>query len=105
MGAPDGPHDHGRPARHGTRLRALAEQMGTSAARLSRIETGQLRDGRIVDGYEATLGLPEGSLRAPIDVLCRTFPRTSPRDADPGSRVETCACCPCSPRHCRDPRP
>ncbi len=78
----------GGPDGTGTGLRALAEQMGASAARLSRIETGQLRDGRVIDGYEATLGLAEGSLRAPIDVLCRTFPRTSPRDTDPGSRIE-----------------
>lgn len=72
----------------GVRLRPLAEQLGTSAARLSRLETGQLRDGRVVDGYEAVLGLPEGSLRAPVDVLCRTFPSASPPDADPGSRIE-----------------
>ncbi|KRF35117.1 hypothetical protein ASG94_13415 [Nocardioides sp. Soil805] len=70
------------------RLRALAERLGTSAARLSRLETGQLRDGRVVDGYETVLGLPEGSLRAPVDVLCRTFPAASPHDADPGSRID-----------------
>ena len=73
----------------GTQLRALADELGTSAARLSRMETGQLRDGRVVDGYESALGLVEGSLRAPIDILCRTFPQVSPRDADPGSRIET----------------
>lgn len=72
-----------------TQLRALADEIGTSAARLSRMETGQLRDGRVVDGYEAALGMVEGSLRAPIDILCRTFPQVSPRDADPGSRIET----------------
>lgn len=73
----------------GTQLRALAEEIGTSAARLSRVETGQLRDGRVVDGYESALGMVEGSLRAPIDILCRTFPQVSPRDADPGSRIQT----------------
>ncbi len=73
----------------GIQLRALADELGTSAARLSRMETGQLRDGRVVDGYESALGLVEGSLRAPIDILCRTFPQVSPRDADPGSRIET----------------
>ena len=59
-----------------TQLRALADD-GTSAARLSRMETGQLRDGRVVDGYEAALGLVAGSLRAPIDILCRSFPHSA----------------------------
>jgi hypothetical protein len=66
------------------RLRSVAGRIGTSAARLSRVETGRLRDGRVVDGYEEALDLPRGSLRAPIDIACRTFPRLSPRDADPG---------------------
>lgn len=69
------------------RLRTVAAQLGSSAARLSRMETGQLRDGRLVDGYERALGLEEGSLRAPVDVLCRTFPQLSPADADPGGPV------------------
>jgi hypothetical protein len=72
-----------------TGLRALAGRLGTSAARLSRMETGQLRDGRLTDAYEAALALPEGSLRAPVDILCRTFPDVSPRDTDPGRVVGT----------------
>ena len=46
------------------------------------------RSGYIVDGYERALGLPEGSLRAPVDVLCRTFPY-APADRDPGPPVTT----------------
>jgi len=67
-----------------TRMRSVAKALDTSTTRLSRAETGQLRDGTIVDGYERVLGLGEGSLRAPIDILCRTFPATSPPDARPG---------------------
>ena len=74
-----------------TRLRTVATAIGTSPARLSRAETGQLRDGSLVDGYERVLGLPEGSLRAPVDVLARTFPWTSPVDARPGTPVSTVA--------------
>lgn len=70
-----------------TRMRPMAAQLGTSTARLSRAETGQLRDGEIVDGYERVLGLPEGSLRAPVDILCRTFPATSPVDVRPGPPI------------------
>lgn len=62
------------------RMKAVARAIGTSPARLSRAETGQLRDGSLVDGYEGALGLPEGSLRAPIDSLARTFPWDSPPD-------------------------
>lgn len=62
------------------RMKAVAREIGTSPARLSRAETGQLRDGSLVDGYEVVLGLPEGSLRAPIDSLARTFPWDSPPD-------------------------
>lgn len=66
------------------RLRTLAAQVGSSAAQLSRLETGQRRDGTLIDGYEEALGLPEGSLRSPVDILCRTFPGSSPRDSHPG---------------------
>lgn len=69
-------------------LRALAGRMGTSAARLSRVETGRLRDGRLTDAYERALGLPEGSVRAPVDIVCRTFPDLSPPDLDPGRVVD-----------------
>lgn len=70
-----------------SRLRAIATAIGTSPARLSRAETGQLRDGSLVDGYERALRLPEGSLRAPIDVLARTFPWQSPPDVRRGSAI------------------
>lgn len=69
------------------RLRTVAASIGTSPARLSRAETGQLRDGSLVDGYERALGLSEGSLRAPIDVLARTFPRVSPPDVRSGPPI------------------
>lgn len=71
------------------RMRTVAAAIGTSPARLSRAETGQLRDGSLVDGYERVLGLEEGSLRAPIDVLARTFPWVSPGDARPGPPIST----------------
>lgn len=66
------------------RLRTLADQLGSSPAHLSRVETGQRRDGAVYNGYERALGLPTGSLRAPIDMLCRTFPAASPKELDPG---------------------
>lgn len=71
------------------RMKTVAAAIGTSPARVSRAETGQLRDGSLVDGYERVLGLPEGSLRAPIDVLARTFPWTSPVDVRPGFPIST----------------
>jgi hypothetical protein len=72
-----------------SRMKAVAESIGTSTARLSRAETGQLRDGSLVDGYERALAMPEGALRAPIDVLARTFPSTSPRDSRPGEAISS----------------
>ncbi|SEC41644.1 hypothetical protein SAMN04489844_2254 [Nocardioides exalbidus] len=74
-----------------SRMRSLASALGTSTARISRAETGQLRDGSLVDGYEQVLGMPEGSLRAPIDVLARTFPASSPPDARPGEAIRSVA--------------
>lgn len=71
------------------RMASVAAAIGTSAARLSRAETGQLRDGSLVDGYERALGMHEGALRAPIDVLARTFPAVSPRDVNPGKAIST----------------
>lgn len=73
------------------RLRTMAAAIGSSPAHLSRVETGQRRDGRVIDGYEQALGMPQGSLRAPIEVLCRTFPRWSPRDLDPGPVIREVA--------------
>lgn len=74
-----------------SRMRSIASALGTSTARISRAETGRLRDGSLVDGYESVLGLPEGSLRAPIDVLARTFPSVSPVDARPGQAITSVA--------------
>lgn len=73
------------------RLSALAERLGCSTAHVSRVETGQRRDGTLVSGYERVLGLPEDSLRAPIEILCRTYPRVSPRDHQPGTPVTSVA--------------
>lgn len=67
-------------------LEAMAEAIGTSTTRLHRLETGSTRSGRVAEGYERVLRLPDGSLRAPVDVLCRTFPYASP-DRDPGQPV------------------
>lgn len=62
----------------GVGLRALAEALAhtdvaTSSTALSRAEVAGLRSSRTIDGYERALGLPYGALRAPVDVLCRTY--------------------------------
>lgn len=62
-------------------LRALG--IATTPTALSRLESGQHRVGRLVDGYEQVLGMPAGSLRAPIDLACRAFTE-APADRDPG---------------------
>lgn len=49
-----------------------------NATLLSRVEAGARRLGIVADGYEAVLGLTPGQLRAPIDILCRTFPYAPP---------------------------
>ena len=69
-------------------LEALAKRIGTNPARLHRLETGVLRDGALVDGYEQVLEAPTGSLRAPIDVTCRTF-SYAPADRNGGTRLTT----------------
>lgn len=67
----------------GVPLRELAARSGgLSPATLSRVETSGRRSGSVVAAYERALGLPHGHLRAPIDVLCRTF-SYAPADADP----------------------
>lgn len=53
-----------------------------SPATLSRVETTGRRSGVVIDAYERVLGLPYGGLRAPIDVLCRTF-TYAPPDVEP----------------------
>ncbi|WP_180934108.1 helix-turn-helix domain-containing protein [Nocardioides ungokensis] len=45
-----------------------------SAATLSRIESEGQRSPAALDGYERALGLSDGALRAPVDLMCRTFP-------------------------------
>lgn len=64
-------------------MQALAAAIGTSPTTLHRLELGQLRHGALLDRIEPALGLVSGSLRAPIDVTCRTFPASSPVDQDP----------------------
>lgn len=69
----------------GLSLRDLAATTGpraTSPATLSRVETNGRRSGQVVAAYEEALGLPYGHLRAPIDVLCRTF-SYAPPDTEP----------------------
>jgi hypothetical protein len=65
-------------------LDEVAAAAAVSPSRLHRLETGQLREGRLVDAYERALERPTGSLRAPVDILYRTFPSMSPPDRDPG---------------------
>ncbi|MEQ6902960.1 hypothetical protein [Nocardioides sp. YIM 152588] len=62
----------------GLSLRALQSELAahgssTSVTALSRVEVSGERNGLLVHGYERGLGLPYGALRAPIDVLCRTY--------------------------------
>jgi hypothetical protein len=64
-------------------LRSMARELGetglpTSASALSRIEAEGLRHGAVIDGYEQVLRLVPGSLRAAIDLLCRTFDHAPP---------------------------
>ncbi|VXC58379.1 helix-turn-helix domain-containing protein [Nocardioides sp. AX2bis] len=68
------------------RLEAMAEAVGVSTTRLHRVETGVTRSGRVADAYERVLGMPEGSLRAPVDIICRTFPYAQ-ADREPGEPV------------------
>ena len=70
-------------------LREFAAAVGSNPTRLHRLETARLRDGALVDAYEHVLGLPVGSLRGPVDIVCRTFPHEAPADKDPGGRVTT----------------
>jgi hypothetical protein len=70
-------------------LREFAAAVGSNPTRVHRLETARLRDGALVDAFERVLGMPVGSLRAPIDIACRTFPSEAPMDQDPGSSVVT----------------
>ena len=46
---------------------------GASISALSRAELSGERHSRRIAAYERVLGLPYGNLRAPIDILCRTY--------------------------------
>ena len=65
-----------RTARGELSLREIARRLALSGVHasestLSRLESGRLRSGVLVDGYEQALDLPRASLRAPLDVMCR----------------------------------
>ena len=60
----------------------------TSTSSLHRVETGAVRDDRVVAAYEEALALAPHSLRASIDIVCRTFPY-SPVDRAPVHRVSS----------------
>lgn len=70
------------------RLSAAMSDLGhpVSVPALSVAERTGVRDGGVIDRYEQVLGLPDGQLRAPLDVLCRTFDY-APQDREPTSRV------------------
>ncbi|PUA81192.1 hypothetical protein C7S10_09125 [Nocardioides currus] len=72
------------------RLQDIADHAGVSVAVVHRAETGAVRSGRVASSYEEVLGLAPGTVRAPIDILCRTF-AYSPADRDPGPDVTTVA--------------
>lgn len=69
-------------------LEELAGRLDTNMARLHRLETGQIRSGVLLEGYERVLGRPPGSLRATVDLCCRSFP-DAPLDRDPGMAFST----------------
>ncbi|MBS44007.1 MAG: hypothetical protein CMH83_12760 [Nocardioides sp.] len=64
------------------RLADVGVPRGVSA--LSGLERRGDRNGRIIDGYEQALELAPGSLRAPIDMLCRNL-RDAPVDDEPST--------------------
>ncbi|MFC6152919.1 hypothetical protein [Nocardioides yefusunii] len=66
-----------------TRLQAMAARLESSAAHLSRIETGQRRDSFITQRFEQALGLPDGALWAPTAILCRAHPEPPLKDTCP----------------------
>jgi len=58
---------------------ALAEHgVRISAATLSRVESEGQRSSTVIEGYTSVLGLPDGSLRAAVDGVCRGFPYAPP---------------------------
>jgi transcriptional regulator with XRE-family HTH domain len=73
----------------GLSLREMSSSLKThdvtlSATSLSRIESEGLRSAAALDGYAAVLGLPAGTLRAPVDVLCRSFSYAPSAAPEPG---------------------
>ncbi len=71
----------GAPSQSAVGAHLRARGVRTHARLMSEIENGKVRSGRIIDGYEHALGVAPGSLRAPIDVMCRRLPG-SPEDRD-----------------------
>ena len=75
----------------GMSLRQMSAALGEhgvtlSAATLSRAESEGQRSPQVLDGYGRVLGLPEGSLRAQIDAVCRAFSYAAPRPPEQGAR-------------------
>jgi transcriptional regulator with XRE-family HTH domain len=60
-----------------------AHDVTLSATSLSRIESEGQRSAAALDGYAAVLGLPDGALRSPVDVLCRSFSYAPPAPPEP----------------------
>lgn len=65
-------------ASRGVSLREMSRQLSllgrvVSVPTLSTLERQGVREGLLIDRYEHVLQLPPGHLRAPVDVLCRTF--------------------------------
>ena len=60
-----------------------AHDVTLSATSLSRLESEGQRSAVALDGYAAVLGLPHGALRAPIDILCRSFSYAPPAPPEP----------------------
>ena len=60
-----------------------AHDVSLSATSLSRIESEGQRSAAALDGYAAVLGLPDGALRSPVDVLCRSFSYAPPAPPEP----------------------
>lgn len=60
-----------------------AHDVALSATSLSRIESEGQRSAAALDGYAAVLGLPQGALRAPVDIVCRAFSYGPPARPEP----------------------
>ena len=85
----------------GVTLRGLRERLteagaAYSAATLSRFEVSGTRSSVAIAAYERALGLPYGRLRAPVDVVCRTFayapPDLAPVLPEPSLAAFSAAC-------------